>query len=285
VEEYQRGRTPNPCLPCNEHIKFRALLDRARALEAEYMATGHYARIERDGGAYRLLRAVDAEKDQSYVLYMLGQAELAHVLFPIGAYRKEEVRAQAVELGLPVADKPDSADICFLPTEDYRDFIAQRVAQAEGDIVDNEGRVLGRHRGLAAYTIGQRRGLGVAVGERRFVTAIDPQRNLISIGSEEELYSDALTAESVRWVAGEPPAREFEADVKIRYRTAAARALVRSNETGIEVRFQRPQRAIAACQAVVVYRNDEVLGGAIISESRRLTELGPRATVPPHARP
>jgi tRNA-specific 2-thiouridylase len=285
VEEYQRGRTPNPCLPCNEHIKFRALLDRARALEADYLATGHYARIERAGGAHHLLRAVDAEKDQSYVLYMLGQAELSRVLFPIGAYRKEEVRALAVELGLPVAGKPDSADICFLPTEDYRDFIAQRVAQTEGDIVDGDGRVLGRHRGLAAYTIGQRRGLGVAVGERRFVTAIDPQRNLIAIGAEEELYSDALTAESVRWVAGEPPAREFEAEVKIRYRTAAARALVQVIKTGVEVRFQQPQRAVAAGQAVVVYRNDEVLGGGIISESRRLTERGPRATVPPHARP
>jgi tRNA-specific 2-thiouridylase len=285
VEEYQRGRTPNPCLPCNEHIKFHALLDRARALDADYLATGHYARIERGGGAYRLLCAVDAEKDQSYVLYMLGQAELSRVLFPIGAYRKEEVRALAAELGLPVAGKPDSADICFLPTEDYRDFIAQRVAQTEGDIVDGEGRVVGRHRGLAAYTIGQRRGLGVALGERRFVTSIDPQRNLISIGSEKELYSDALTAESFRWVAGEPPAREFEAGVKIRYRTAAARALVRPNEAGIEVAFQRPQRAVAAGQAVVVYRNDEVLGGGIISESRHLTELGPRATVPPHARP
>jgi tRNA-specific 2-thiouridylase len=285
VDEYQRGRTPNPCLPCNEHIKFRALLDRARALDADCLATGHYARIERDGGAYRLLTAVDAEKDQSYVLYMLGQAELSRVLFPVGAYRKEEVRALAAELGLPVAGKPDSADICFLPTEDYRDFIAQRVAQTEGDIVDSEGRVVGRHRGLAAYTIGQRRGLGVALGERRFVTSLDPQRNLISIGSEEELYSDALSAESVRWVAGEPPAREFEADVKIRYRTEAARALVQPNEAGIEVRFQRPQRAVAAGQAVVVYRNDEVLGGGIISQSHRLTELGPRATVPPHSRP
>jgi tRNA-specific 2-thiouridylase len=232
-----------------------------------------------------LLSAVDAEKDQSYVLYMLGQAELSRVLFPIGAYRKEEVRALAAELGLPVAEKPDSADICFLPTEDYRDFIAQRVAQTEGDIVDSEGRVVGRHRGLAAYTIGQRRGLGVAFGQRRFVTSLDPQRNIIFIGSEEDLYSDALTADSVRWVAGEPPAREFEADVKIRYRSEAARAHVRANEAGIEVRFQRPQRAVAAGQAVVVYRNDEVLGGGIIAQSHRLTEPGPRATVPPHSRP
>lgn len=285
VDEYQRGRTPNPCLPCNEHVKFRALLDRARAMEADYLATGHYARVERQNSGYRLLSAVDAEKDQSYVLYMLGQNELSRLLFPIGGYRKEEVRALAIDLGLPVADKPDSADICFLPTEDYRDFIAQRVPQTEGDIVDSDGSVVGRHRGLAAYTIGQRRGLDVAVGERRFVTAIDPQRNLISIGSEEDLYADALTADQVRWVAADPPAGEFEATVKIRYRTAAAPALVRPNATGVEVRFQQPQRAIAAGQAVVFYRNDEVLGGGIISESHRLTEHGARATLPPHTRP
>ena len=272
VDEYRRGRTPNPCLPCNEHVKFRALLDRALALEADYLATGHYARIEREGEAFRLLSALDGEKDQSYVLYMLGQQELSRVLFPIGAYRKEEVRALAAELGLPVAEKPDSADICFLPTEDYRDFIAQRVPQTEGDIVDSEGRVVGRHRGVAAYTIGQRRGLGVAFGEPRFVTAIDPQRNVISIGAEKDLYAGALSAGQVRWVAGEPPAREFEAGVKIRYRSAAARALVRTNDGGVEVQFQRPQRAIAAGQAVVFYRNDEVLGGGIISDGRRLTE-------------
>jgi len=290
VDEYQRGRTPNPCLPCNEHVKFGALLDRARALEADYLATGHYARIERDGEAYRLRRAADDEKDQSYVLYMLGQAELSRVLFPIGGYRKEEVRALATELGLPVAGKPDSADICFLPTEDYRDFIAERVPQDGGDIVDGDGRVVGHHRGLAAYTIGQRRGLGVALGEPRFVTSIDPQRNVISIGSEEELYSEALSADHLRWVAGAPPAPEFEADVKIRYRSAAARARVRMTGDGVEVRFQRPQRAVAAGQAVVFYRldagrNDEVLGGGIISEARRLTERGSRATVPQQTKP
>jgi tRNA-specific 2-thiouridylase len=279
VDEYRRGRTPNPCLPCNEHVKFRALLERARAMDADYLATGHYARIEGEPGAHRLLTARDAGKDQSYVLYMLGQQELARTLFPIGGYRKDEVRALAGELGLPVADKPDSADICFLPTEDYRDFIAERVEQAAGDIVDRDGSVVGKHRGLASYTIGQRRGLGVALGQPRFVTAIDPAQNLISIGTEDELYADALSAGSMRWVAGEPPAEEFDADVKIRYRSPSARSRVRVTADGINVEFERPQRAVAAGQAVVCYRNDEVLGGGIISESRRLTEVGSRATV------
>jgi tRNA-specific 2-thiouridylase len=279
VDEYRRGRTPNPCLPCNEHVKFRALLQRAQALDADYLATGHYARIEGEPGALRLLTAADSEKDQSYVLYMLGQRELSRTLFPIGGYRKDEVRALAAELGLPVAEKPDSADICFLPTEDYRDFIAERVEQASGDIVDAGGEVVGRHRGLAAYTIGQRRGLRVALGEPRYVTAIDPARNVISIGSEEELYSHALSADSLRWVAGAPPAAEFEADVKIRYRSPSARAAVRVAGDRMDVAFARPQRAVAAGQAVVCYRNDEVLGGGIIAESRRLTEHGTRATV------
>src|SRR3990170_4723366 len=274
VDEYRRGRTPNPCLPCNEHVKFRSLLERAAALEADYLATGHYARIDRSNGQYRLLRARDGEKDQSYVLYMLGQQELSRLMFPTGGYRKEEVRSLALEMGLPVADKPDSADICFLPTEDYRDFIAQRVPQAEGDIVDSSGRVVGQHRGVAGFTIGQRRGLGVALGERRFVTAIDPQRNVITVGSEDELLSGTLTADSLRWVAGVPPADEFECDVKIRYRTPSHRAAVRLADQGAEVRFHKPQRAVAAGQAAVFYRSDEVLGGGILASGRRLSEGG-----------
>ena len=201
------------------------------------------------------------------MLYMLGQGELARTLFPIGGYRKDEIRALAAEMRLPMAEKPDSADICFLPTEDYRDFIEQRVPQTAGDIVDSAGQVVGRHRGVAAYTIGQRRGLGVALGERRFVTEIDPARNVVTIGPEEELYCDALSAESLRWVAGEPPADEFAADAKIRYRSAGRPAVVRVTEHGAEVRFERPQRAVAAGQAVVFYRSDEVLGGGIISHS------------------
>lgn len=292
VDEYRRGRTPNPCLPCNERIKFHSLLERAQAFDADYLATGHYARIEHLDGRYRLLTAVDHDKDQSYVLYMLGQDELSRVLFPIGGFRKHEIRAVATELGLPMAGKPDSADICFLPTEDYRDFIEQRVPQSAGDIVDSAGEVVGRHRGVAAYTIGQRRGLGIAAGERRFVTEIDPQLNVITIGPEEELYCTALTAEALRWVAGAPPADEFAADVKIRYRSASTPAVIRMTEDGAEVRFERPQRAVAPGQAVVFYRlderrldegrNDEVLGGGIIDTAQRLTERKGAATVAQH---
>jgi tRNA-specific 2-thiouridylase len=270
VDEYQRGRTPNPCLPCNEHVKFRALMARAEALEADALATGHYARIEQSDGRYRLHTAADAEKDQSYVLYMLGQAELARVLFPIGSRRKDEIRALARELRLPNADKPDSADICFLPTEDYRDFIAERVPQHEGDVIDRDGSVVGRHRGVAAFTIGQRRGLGVATGEKRYVTSIDPQRNVVTIGREEDLLSSSLAAEAVRWVSGSAPKGEFEVDVKIRYGAEAVRATVRPAANGsADVRFERAQRAVAPGQAAVFYRNGEVLGGGIISSSSR----------------
>jgi tRNA-specific 2-thiouridylase len=275
VDEYRRGRTPNPCLPCNEHVKFRALLERSRAFDADYLATGHYARIESRGGAYRLLAARDAEKDQSYVLYMLGQTELSQVLFPIGARTKAEIRGLAREFGLPNAEKPDSADICFLPTEDYREFIAERVPQNDGDIIDGEGRVVARHAGVAGFTIGQRRGLGVALGERRYVTEIDPSRNVIAIGREEELLSSGVRVEDARWVSGAPPADEFEAGVKVRYRARAQRAGVRAHGSDIDITFAEPPRAIAPGQAAVLYRGDEVLGGGIIAEARRLTGGAP----------
>ncbi len=271
VEEYLRGRTPNPCLPCNEHVKFRSLLNRAAALGAQYLATGHYARIRRSNRAYRLLCARDPEKDQSYVLYMLGQSELGRLLFPVGDYQKAEIRRLAREMGLPVDDKADSTDICFLADRDYRSFIAERVPQTEGHVVDGDGRVLGRHRGIAGFTIGQRRGLGIAVGERMFVTGIDQRRNVVTVGTEDELLSDTVTVESVRWVAGCPPADEFEAEVKIRYRTPARQAAVRVGEEGVEMRFRRPQRAIASGQAAVFYRHGEVLGGGIMSTKNGLT--------------
>ena len=267
VAEYGRGRTPNPCLPCNEHVKFRALMERAAALEADYLATGHYARIASSKGSYRLLSAADGDKDQSYVLYMLGQGDLARVLFPIGSRKKDEIRTLAVEMGLPNADKPDSSDICFLPTEDYRYFIAERVPQVAGNVIDSDGAIVGRHQGVAGFTIGQRKGLGVALGEKRFVTSIDPQLNVITIGPEDRLLSIGLTTETVTWVAGQPPADEFEAEVRIRYRTPAQPVHVRLTETGARVLFREPQRAIAAGQAAVFYRGDEVLGGAIIAGS------------------
>lgn len=267
VGEYGRGRTPNPCLPCNEHVKFRALMRRAEALEGDYLATGHYAQLRREGDTISLHRSVDGDKDQSYVLYMLGQQELGRVLFPIGSRTKEEIRGLAREFGLPNADKPDSADICFLPTEDYRTFIAERIRQEPGDIVDVGGEVVGQHDGVAGFTIGQRKGLGIALGEKRYVTSIDPQLNVITIGPEDRLLSRSLSTERPSWVAGETPGDEFEADVAIRYRSQAQPARVSLVDDGALVEFVEPQRAVAAGQAAVFYRGDEVLGGAIIASA------------------
>ncbi|HYM16597.1 MAG TPA: tRNA 2-thiouridine(34) synthase MnmA [Dehalococcoidia bacterium] len=265
VAEYGRGRTPNPCLACNEHVKFRALLDRAVALDADLLATGHYARIDRaPDGRYRLLRAIDPAKDQSYVLYTMGQPELAKTLFPVGGYDKPQIRALAREMRLPLAEKPDSADICFVPDGDYAAFVRKRLPQEPGVVRDHDGTVVGGHDGIAGFTIGQRRGLGVAVGERRFVTQIDPALNAITIGPEDGLMAGALVAESVNWLAGPPPA-VLRADAKIRYRTPAAPATVAPlpGRTA-NVVFDRPQRAITPGQAVVFYDGDEVLGGGAI---------------------
>jgi tRNA-specific 2-thiouridylase len=270
VAEYGRGRTPNPCLACNEHVKFRALLDRAVALEADFLATGHYARIDRaPDGRYRLLRAVDPAKDQSYVLYTMGQAELAKTLFPVGGYDKTAIRALAHEMGLLLADKPDSADICFVPDGDYASFVRQRLPQEAGVMRDTAGAVVGRHEGIAGYTIGQRRGLGVAVGEKRFVTEIDPELNVITIGPEDDLMASALIAENVNWV-GSPPDRRLRVDAKIRYRTPAAAATVTPLAGGAaRVVFDAPQRAITPGQAAVFYDGDEVLGGGAILRAER----------------
>jgi tRNA-specific 2-thiouridylase len=264
VREYGRGRTPNPCLACNEHLKFRALLDRAVALDADYLATGHYAQIEHRSGRYRLLRAVDPAKDQSYVLYTMGQAELAKTLFPVGGYSKPRIRELAAEMRLGLADKPDSADICFVPDGDYASFVSARLPQAAGAIRDASGAVVGEHAGIANYTIGQRRGIGVALGQKRFVTGIDPELNVITIGDERELMASSLVAERVNWV-GDVPAAPIRADVKIRYRTPAASATVTPlGGGGARVAFDAPQRAITPGQAAVFYHRDEVLGGGAI---------------------
>src|SRR5438552_12566002 len=180
VAEYERGRTPNPCLACNEHVKFRALLDRALALDADLLPTGHYSRVREENGRFQLLRAVDDSKDQSYVLFTLKQRELSRLVFPVGEHAKTDVRQLARDLGLPLHDKPDSAEICFVPNNDYRTFLSERIPQAPGSIVDGSGAVVGEHAGIAGFTIGQRKGIG-AFGARRFVTAIDPAANLIEL--------------------------------------------------------------------------------------------------------
>lgn len=265
VAEYGRGRTPNPCLACNEHVKFRALLDRAVALDADFLATGHYARIDRDGRRFVLRRAVDETKDQSYVLYTLGQAEMAKTLFPVGRYAKTQIRDFAREMRLPLAEKPDSADICFVPDGDYRAFVRDRLPQASGAVRDAAGATIGEHDGVAGFTIGQRRGIGVATGARRFVTDIDPELNVITIGSEEDLLSRALIAGQVNWLDGAAPHEPVRASVKIRYRTPAVPARVTPLDGGgARVEFDAPQRAITPGQAAVFYDGDRVVGGGAI---------------------
>jgi len=267
-QEYLRGHTPNPCLACNQHIKFRLLLPKALALGADYLATGHYCRIVSGDHGHELWRARDEGKDQSYVLYMLGQEELARLLFPLGDYTKGEVRRMAAEMGLPVASKTDSADICFLPRGGYRAFLAERFPQRPGDIVDSDGRIVGRHEGIAGYTVGQRRGLPARGGrEPLYVLSLDPLTNSVIAGSEAELLSDVLWADELSFVSGQAPPGPLAVEAKIRYRSQAAAALLALHDGRAEVRFERPQRAITPGQAVVFYQGEKVLGGGIIAES------------------
>ena len=266
VAEYQAGRTPNPCIDCNRCLKFGAFLDRALALGYDGVATGHYARVSFADGRYHLLRGRDRSKDQSYVLYQLTQAQLARVLLPVGEYGKDAVRALAEEAGLATARKKDSQDICFVPDGDYVGFLRRygNAALTEGDFVDRTGRVLGRHRGLAAYTTGQRRGLGVSADARRYVISKDAATNTVLLGDDAELYSTELTAEALNWIEPEPSA-PLRVTAKTRYsqREAAATVTPRGDGTA-RVTFDTPQRAITAGQAVVFYDGERVVGGGTI---------------------
>ena len=279
VAEYAAGRTPNPCVRCNEHIKYRALLDRLPAFEADYVATGHYARVEsihesrftnRDSKRYRLLRGVDAAKDQSYVLYMLGQEQLSRLLLPIGGLTKDAVRSEARRLGLDVAAKPDSVEICFVPGNDYRAFVEQRVELTPGELRDSELGPVGEHRGIAAYTLGQRKGLGVAVGEPRFVTGIDVERNIVTIGPEEDLFCDVTEVLETTWTAGIAPVPGSAIEAKARYKAEPAGAtLVEADGDRSVIRFERRQRALTPGQAIAFYTGEEVLGGGTIERAWR----------------
>jgi tRNA-uridine 2-sulfurtransferase len=269
--EHAAGRTPNPCVRCNEQIKFGAFLERARDLGVDFVATGHYVRTERDeAGRWHLRRGSDG-KDQSYMLHTLGQNELARSLFPVGGMPKTETRRHAERLGLPVADKPDSQEVCFAPAGDHGAFLEANAPAMleEGDVVDAAGRVIGAHRGLARYTIGQRRGLGVPTGERSYVVELDPAANRVVVGPAELLSRRGLVADRATWVAGSPPRGPFEASVQIRYRGDAAPAVVVGDGDAIRVEFRAAQRAIAPGQSVVVYRDDELLGGGRIVSAFR----------------
>lgn len=263
-QEYSLGRTPNPCIRCNQYIKFDALLKKARELGSSFIATGHYARIEQTADGYRLLKAIDPAKDQSYFLYTLGQSELQHLLLPIGSLHKTEVRRQSAEIGLPTAAKRESQDICFIPDNDYREFIASRISLQPGEIVDSRGKVLGRHGGLARYTVGQRQGLGLTSTERLYVLRIDAANNRLVVGTPDQLLSNRLFAGKLSWVSGETPEEPINITAKIRHRSPEATAKLHLNDGVAEVNFQQPQRAITPGQAIVFYQGDIVLGGGII---------------------
>lgn len=263
-QEYRLGRTPNPCIRCNQYIKFDALMERARGSGADLLATGHYARIESSPDGYRLLKGADPTKDQSYFLYTLGQRELQHLLFPIGNLRKEAVRRLAAQLDLPTATRPASQDICFIPDNDYRSFITGYVPLEPGDIVDTEGNVLGRHQGLARYTVGQRQGLGLSSNTRLYVLKLDAASNRLIVGTEEQLYSNALFATSLHWVAGGPPDDTTNITAKVRYKSPEVKLTLQLTNGIARVEFHQPQRAITPGQSIVFYQDNAVLGGGII---------------------
>jgi tRNA-uridine 2-sulfurtransferase len=277
-EEYLAGRTPNPCLRCNRHIRFTLLLERALALGADYLCTGHYVRVDTDAitGRWRLRRGVSAEKDQSYVLHVLNQEQLQHALFPLGEYTKPQVRALAAERGLPVADKAESQEICFVVGNDYRGFI-RRYAENNnlslpqpGPILDEEGRQLGEHQGLAYYTIGQRKGLGISARSPLHVLRMDGATNGLIVGDALRLDRTQFTVRQTTYPSGVVPSGPFEAEVKVRYKASPVPARVTPLPEGrAEVRLLQPQRAVTPGQAAVFYggiEGDEVLGGGLIEE-------------------
>ena len=271
INGYTQGETPNPCLVCNRQIRWEFLLNHALAMGASYMATGHYAAIRQDElGRFQLLKAADPLKDQSYVLHVLGQEQLAHALFPLGGYTKPEVRQLARQFDLPVADRSESQDLCFLGAGDYRSFL-QRNAPGTGlpgPILDKQGRQIGRHQGLTAYTTGQRKGLGVASPIPLYVLGKDVTQNALIVGTAEELGGLELTARNVNWISGKPPNGPFRAQVKIRYKAREAWATATPLEgRKAHVRFDEPLRDITPGQAAVIYRGDEVLGGGVIEPS------------------
>lgn len=277
INEYARGRTPNPCIRCNEFVKFGVFLKVAEKLEADFVATGHYARILKgDDGLYHLLKAVDREKDQSYVLYVLNQSIMAKILLPLGNYTKPQVREIAKRLGLPVHDKPESQEICFVDTGDYRDFLKKMKPDLikPGPIVTEDGKVIGTHMGVAFYTIGQRHGLGISnpSGEPLYVVKIDAATNTIVVGRRESVLTKEAVVEAVNWVGGEPPKESIRSRVKHRYRSPEGLAWVEPiDKNKVKVIWDEPQWAVTPGQSAVFYDaevGEEVLGGGIICETK-----------------
>ncbi|BBB92887.1 MAG TPA: tRNA 2-thiouridine(34) synthase MnmA [Methylomusa anaerophila] len=271
IREYSAGKTPNPCIACNRYVKFEGLLQKALALGAEYVATGHYARISYDETRrrYILCKGIDKLKDQSYALYHLNQYTLSHFLMPLGEYTKIETRRMAKEMGLPVADKPDSQEICFVPDNDYKAFLKNRIPASlkPGNIVDTSGRILGTHQGLQLYTVGQRKGLGLAMGRPVYVVALDDERNKVIVGDNHDIFADELIANDLNFITVDSPTDCLQVTAKIRYSAEAAEAMIipLSHETDkVRVKFSLPQRAITPGQSIVFYDGDIVVGGGVI---------------------
>lgn len=269
VGEYVEGRTPNPCIACNRHVKWESLLRRSMAIGADYIATGHYAQIDRlPGGRYSLKTSVTASKDQTYALYNLTQEQLSHTLMPVGSYHKEEIRDMAKRLGLPVAHKPDSQEICFITDHDYASFIEEYTGRElpPGNFVDLDGNVLGRHRGITHYTVGQRKGLNLSMGRPVFVVEIRPETNEVVIGDNKDVFTNVLRCDKLNWMAvdglhGKP----MEVTAKIRYSHKGSPCTIREvGDDMVECRFHEPVRAVTPGQAVVFYDGDYVAGGGTI---------------------
>jgi len=266
ISEYTEGRTPNPCIPCNEYVKFGALLQKAREMECTHVATGHYARLLLKKGQYQLYEARDSKKDQSYVLFSLSQEKLRSLLFPLGEFTKEEVRQQARRLGLRVAEKAESQDACFLREKNYRVFLEEEgIPSQEGEIVDEEGMVVGHHSGVHQFTVGQRSGLGIARGRPMYVTQIDPKKNRLVVGTREALAQESIWVDRVNWVSEELKDKEKKRlFVKIRYRNPKAPATVQRWGNTCQVSFEHPAYAATPGQACVFYEEDMLMGGGWI---------------------
>jgi tRNA-uridine 2-sulfurtransferase len=262
--EYLRGRTPNPCIDCNRYLKFGSLLAKAKIMGFDYLATGHYARIEKTDEQWRLLKPKDKAKDQTYFLYPIGAQDLCQILFPLGNLTKDEVRALAHKANLPVAQKAESQDICFVTGGDYRQFILERTgAMKQGDIVDMEGKILGRHRGLIYYTIGQRSGLGISAKKPLYVVNIDAGKNRVIAGSKNDLQAVGLIAGDLNLLTSNLPAQAL---AKIRYRKKPARCRIEREANKLRINFPEAQESITPGQAVVLYDGEEVLGGGVIED-------------------
>jgi tRNA-uridine 2-sulfurtransferase len=267
VSEYKSGRTPNPCIACNRYIKFGALLEKAKGMGVDYVATGHYAVIEKDNNRYHLKKSKDNNKDQTYVLYNLTQNQLSKTLFPLGNYTKEEIREIAKDSGLSVASKPDSQEICFVEDNDYHKFIQECTGDNthKGEFIDIKGNILGYHEGITRYTIGQRRGLGVVTGKPMFVVDIDVENNQVVLGSNEDLFIKEIIVEDLNWISIDRLEQAMKVQAKIRYKAKEAEAeIIPIEENKVRVIFKEGQRAPTPGQSVVFYQDDFVVGGGII---------------------